>query len=150
MGFLCSVPPSEQQTLAIWYVLWFCSPDCTKLKDGSLKMQIRTESERITASSVPSRENFQFQTDTVVRRLDWAVREQRMVFKLQPTKNHQVFQIRPLSTSNYCFLSSHHRLILQCCPGPTQSPSFTIVKKRRLYPHLASFLHLFWEGKRQG
>lgn len=66
---------------------------------------------------------------------------------LHPTKNHQDFQIRA-STSNHYFLSSHHRLILYHCPRPTRSPSFAIVSKRRLCPHLAGFLHLFCEGKR--
>lgn len=106
--------------------------------------EIRTEPERTAASSVLNKENFRCHTDTVVWRLDCAVRD---CSSCTPLRTHHRI---PPSTYNHYFSSSHRWLMLCHYPRPNQSPSFTAVNKRRLWPHFASFLHLFWEGKKQG
>lgn len=110
------VPASEQQSPAARHGLWFCSPNSTKLKDGSLKTQIRTEPKRTAASSVLNNKILTFHAKTVVRGLNGVLGGKARWLSCTPLRTTRTSRF--LSPLPIIIISSHHRLILYCCPSP--------------------------------
>lgn len=147
------MPPSEQNIFAILSVLCFCSLNSSKLKDGSFKMQIRTEPKRTAASSVLNKENFILHTqlcDSWLALLEgkgWClsctqVRITRTFRHFLQPLNHYFFPVYPQTTDKYFAVVLEETIVPASQWSSYQS-------KGRFCPCLSCFPQLCWEGMRQ-